>query len=161
MPDIDVKARLKRDWPWLAAIAAASISVGLVRIQGLGYDSHAYWAAARGDLYTGAPDTPGAFLYSPAFAQLNLAYCTIAVAGLYGHLDGHDRTGLCVSPETIGLAIERSIMDLLLARDRNWKRRLGFCPRHRTGIQVSLALDVSATYESDACFGTCLVSYAR
>ncbi|WP_157559061.1 glycosyltransferase family 87 protein [Nocardioides sp. Soil774] len=36
---------------------------------GLGVDSHAYWAAWRGEMYDHAPATRDAFLYSPAFAQ--------------------------------------------------------------------------------------------
>lgn len=35
----------------------------------LGWDSHAYWLAERGTMYTTGPMTTDAYLYSPAFAQ--------------------------------------------------------------------------------------------
>jgi hypothetical protein len=35
----------------------------------LGWDSHAYWLAERGAMYTTGPMTTDAYLYSPAFAQ--------------------------------------------------------------------------------------------
>ncbi len=36
----------------------------------LGWDSHAYWLAERGAMYTTGPMTTDAYLYSPAFAQV-------------------------------------------------------------------------------------------
>ncbi len=51
----------------LCVVGAVSI-VGAV---GLGSDSHAYWLTSREDvLYSRAPSTRDAYLYSPAFAQL-------------------------------------------------------------------------------------------
>lgn len=48
----------------------AWLSVTLVATDlGFGVDSHAYWAAWRGEMYGAAPATRDAYLYSPAFAQ--------------------------------------------------------------------------------------------
>src|SRR6476660_9500429 len=41
-----------------------------VREYGWGFDSAAYWGAWRDGLYDVPPTSQGAFLYSPAFAQL-------------------------------------------------------------------------------------------
>jgi hypothetical protein len=55
---------------WSGGIIFAWLSVTLVASAlGFGVDSHAYWAAWRGEMYDGAPATRDAFLYSPAFAQ--------------------------------------------------------------------------------------------
>lgn len=55
---------------WSASIVFAWLSVTLVASElGFGVDSHAYWAAWRGEMYDEAPATRDAFLYSPAFAQ--------------------------------------------------------------------------------------------
>jgi hypothetical protein len=55
---------------WILALACVGWAVVIVVLFGLGYDSHAYWQAWRGDsLYDRAPTERDAFLYSPAFAQ--------------------------------------------------------------------------------------------
>jgi hypothetical protein len=89
---IDVRARLLTDLPWLCGIGIAGYAAAIVANDGIGYDCHAYWLAARGDLYTTAPNTSGAYLYSPAFAQAIWplaqlpwpAFCTVwlAMAGI-------------------------------------------------------------------------------
>ncbi len=65
-----MRESLKRDLPWIAGIVGVGFSILLVRIDGFGYDSHAYWQAIRGEYYVNAPNTPDAFLYSPAIAQV-------------------------------------------------------------------------------------------
>ena len=70
MADINVRASLKRDLPWALGAAAVCYSVLIVAVEGFGYDSHAYWQAIQGEYYANAPNTPGAYLYSPAFGQL-------------------------------------------------------------------------------------------
>ncbi|WP_439936401.1 glycosyltransferase family 87 protein [Nocardia sp. N13] len=55
---------------WSGSVIFAWLSATLVASElGFGVDSHAYWAAWRGEMYDGAPATRDAFLYSPAFAQ--------------------------------------------------------------------------------------------
>lgn len=68
--DVDVRQRLRRDWPWILAFAGVVNAAFIIVTAGFGWDAHAYWLAARGPLYTGAPNAPDAYLYSPAFAQL-------------------------------------------------------------------------------------------
>lgn len=67
---VDVRQRLRRDWPWILAFAGVTNAVLTIATAGFGWDAHAYWLAARGPLYTGAPNAADAYLYSPAFAQL-------------------------------------------------------------------------------------------
>lgn len=55
---------------WLLALATTNLCVLMAREYGLGWDSHAYWLAWHGPMYTTGPATPLAYLYSPAFAQL-------------------------------------------------------------------------------------------
>lgn len=71
---VDVRASLRRDVPrilYVAAWLAAIIGVRAAFFYPIfGMDSHAYWEAwHRTSLYTTAPGTPNAYLYSPAFAQ--------------------------------------------------------------------------------------------
>lgn len=64
-----MRARLLRDTTWILGVVCAAYALLLVWSQGLGVDAHAYWLAWRGPMYTTAPGTPDAYLYSPAFAQ--------------------------------------------------------------------------------------------
>lgn len=68
--DVDIRYRLRRDWPWILAFAGVVSASLTIATAGFGWDAHAYWLAARGPLYTGAPNAADAYLYSPAFAQL-------------------------------------------------------------------------------------------
>ena len=76
--DIDVRARLPRDVRRILYVAAwAGAAIGLTQewvifkaLGRIGGDSHAYWHALHGPMYTTAPGTLDAFLYSPVFAQL-------------------------------------------------------------------------------------------
>lgn len=71
MGEISIRDRLPGDTLWILAIACVLWSVVIVVLFGLGYDSHAYWQAWRGDsLYDKAPTEQDAYLYSPAFAQV-------------------------------------------------------------------------------------------
>lgn len=70
MAEIDVKARLKSDLPWIGAGFGVYLTYWYLNAFGLGVDAHAYWLAARGPLYTGAPATYDAYLYSPVFVQI-------------------------------------------------------------------------------------------
>lgn len=68
----DIKARRlgALSLAWAGSLVFAWLSVSLVVSElGIGVDSHAYWAAWRGQMYDAAPATRDAFLYSPAFAQ--------------------------------------------------------------------------------------------
>lgn len=73
---IDVRARLWRDVTWIlyAALWVATFIV-MARVifdhtEVLPWaDSHAYWRAAHGPMYTTGPMVDDAYLYSPAFAQ--------------------------------------------------------------------------------------------
>lgn len=65
-----MRARLLRDSAWIFAAFCTAIAAVYVLVQGLGVDAHAYWLAWRGPMYTTAPGTPDAYLYSPAFAQV-------------------------------------------------------------------------------------------
>lgn len=62
-------ARLIRHSVWMFGAFCALIAAAYVWVQGLGVDAHAYWLAWHGPMYTTAPGTPDAYLYSPAFAQ--------------------------------------------------------------------------------------------
>jgi hypothetical protein len=63
------RARLLRDSTWIFGVVSAILALLYVWLQGLGADSHAYWLAWHGPMYTTGPMTQDAFLYSPAFAQ--------------------------------------------------------------------------------------------
>lgn len=67
---IDVRYRLKRDIPWIIAFASLLQAIYMLLAFRYGFDSHAYWLAWRHGLYGAPPNTPDAYLYSPAFAQL-------------------------------------------------------------------------------------------
>lgn len=62
--------RLIRHSVWIFGVFCAALAAAYVWVQGLGVDAHAYWLAWRGPMYTTAPGTPDAYLYSPAFAQV-------------------------------------------------------------------------------------------
>lgn len=64
-----MRARLLRDSAWIFGFVCAVYAGLSVWARGLGVDAHAYWLAWRGPMYTTAPGTPDAYLYSPAFAQ--------------------------------------------------------------------------------------------
>lgn len=64
-----MRARLLRDTTWILGIVCAVYALLSVWFRGIGVDAHAYWLAWRGPMYTTAPGTPDAYLYSPAFAQ--------------------------------------------------------------------------------------------
>ncbi len=77
--EVDVRALLRRDVPrilyvaaWAMAAIGLAILVWYLRLYAMtDFDAHAYWAGARGTaLYSTGPMTVGAYLYSPAFAQL-------------------------------------------------------------------------------------------
>lgn len=69
MRQIDVRQRLVNDLPWVCGIGITAYAAVIVAVDGIGYDAHAYWLTAHGPLYTTGPNTPNAYLYSPAFAQ--------------------------------------------------------------------------------------------
>lgn len=54
---------------YLVTLGLAVIQVTVAVHEPLGTDSHAYWLAWRGSMYTTGPMTRDAYLYSPAFAQ--------------------------------------------------------------------------------------------
>lgn len=64
-----MRARLLRDSAWIFGIVCAAYAGLSVWARGMGVDAHAYWLAWRGPMYTTAPGTPDAYLYSPAFVQ--------------------------------------------------------------------------------------------
>lgn len=64
-----MRTRLLRDSTWIFGIVCAIYALLYIWAIGYGSDSHAYWLAWRGPLYTTAPGTTDAYLYSPAFAQ--------------------------------------------------------------------------------------------
>lgn len=64
-----MRARLLRDSAWILGIVCALEAIFLLPRQRFGVDAHAYWLAWRGPMYTTAPGTPDAYLYSPAFAH--------------------------------------------------------------------------------------------
>ena len=57
---------------WIAAAVFSILGLGYAWQVGLGYDSHAYWAAVQhmDDLYSAPALVRDAYLYSPAFAQV-------------------------------------------------------------------------------------------
>jgi hypothetical protein len=63
------RARLLHDSTWIFGAVSGILALLYVWVQGLGADSHAYWLAWRGPMYTTGPMTENAYLYSPAFAQ--------------------------------------------------------------------------------------------
>lgn len=67
-------ARAPVGWYVLWVVAALVVTQAVLTLPdtGLGYDSHAYWLAARnlGDPYTRPPLARDAFLYSPLFLQI-------------------------------------------------------------------------------------------
>lgn len=65
-----MRDRLLRDSAWIFGIACAAYAGVSVWARGVGVDAHAYWLAWQGPMYTTAPGTPDAYLYSPAFAQI-------------------------------------------------------------------------------------------
>jgi hypothetical protein len=67
--DQATRARLLRDSTWIFGVVSGILALFSVWLQGLGADSHAYWLAWHGPMYTTGPMTQDAFLYSPAFAQ--------------------------------------------------------------------------------------------
>jgi hypothetical protein len=68
--DIGARTLVARSLGWAGSLVFAWLSVTLVVSElGFGVDSHAYWAAWRGQMYDAAPATRDAYLYSPAFAQ--------------------------------------------------------------------------------------------
>lgn len=69
MRQVNVKERLRHDLPWLGAFVVTGMSLFAVVVFRFGWDSHAYWLAARGTMYSTGPNTSDAYLYSPAFAQ--------------------------------------------------------------------------------------------
>lgn len=89
-----MRARLLRDSAWIFGVACAAYAGLYVWVQGIGVDAHAYWLAWRGPMYTTAPGTPDAYLYSPAFAQIIwplaqlpwLPFVSIFTVGLAGVL---------------------------------------------------------------------------
>ena len=64
-----MRARLLRDSTWIFGVVCAAYAGMSVWSRGFGVDAHAYWLAWHGPMYTTAPGTPDAYLYSPAFAQ--------------------------------------------------------------------------------------------
>ncbi|BBH18304.1 hypothetical protein Back2_25910 [Nocardioides baekrokdamisoli] len=55
--------------PRIAAAAGVGYAVLASVYAGFGWDAHAYWSAWHGPMYSAAPGQPGAFLYSPVFAE--------------------------------------------------------------------------------------------
>ncbi|SED35939.1 Protein of unknown function [Nocardioides exalbidus] len=68
-PQVSIRDRLPRDLAWMLAPVVVFGTCLFVVEHGWGFDSAAYWGAWRDGLYDVAPATPGAYLYSPAFAQ--------------------------------------------------------------------------------------------
>ncbi|MDA8439620.1 MAG: glycosyltransferase family 87 protein [Propionibacterium sp.] len=70
--EIDVRERLPRDITWVYGVWGSLFWTYLMATGrwAYGIDSHAYWQAWRGPLYTTAPGTANAYLYSPLFAQV-------------------------------------------------------------------------------------------
>lgn len=69
--EINVRERLFRDTAWIYGLfeSAYLTYVLVTRRIPFGVDSHAYWLIWRGPMYTTAPGTANAYLYSPVFAQ--------------------------------------------------------------------------------------------
>lgn len=66
---VNVRDRLPRDLTWLLGLFMVAGTATWVAEYGWGFDSAAYWGAWRDGLYDVPPASPGAYLYSPAFAQ--------------------------------------------------------------------------------------------
>lgn len=66
---VSVRDRLPRDLTWLLGVFMVAGTTTWVSEYGWGFDSAAYWGAWRDGLYDVPPASPGAYLYSPAFAQ--------------------------------------------------------------------------------------------
>jgi len=64
-----MRTRLLRDTAWILGVVCAAYAFISVLARGFGVDAHAYWLAWHGPMYTTAPGTPDAYLYTPAFAQ--------------------------------------------------------------------------------------------
>ena len=67
---INVRERLPNDVAWMFGLTCTAYTLLSVLDRGFGVDAHAYWLAWQGPMYTTAPGTPDAYLYSPAFAQV-------------------------------------------------------------------------------------------
>jgi Glycosyltransferase family 87 len=65
-----MRTRLFRDTAWILGVVCGAYAFFSVWAQGFGADAHAYWLAWHGPMYTTAPGTPDAYLYTPAFAQV-------------------------------------------------------------------------------------------
>lgn len=68
--------RVQRRYPrllevttWTLAVVMTVKAALVIALLRYGYDSHAYWLAWRGPMYSSAPNVQDAYLYSPAFAQ--------------------------------------------------------------------------------------------
>ena len=70
MSDISVRERLPLHLAWMLAPVVLWGTYLFVDAQGWAIDSTAYWGAWRGGLYDQPPAHEGAYLYSPAFAQV-------------------------------------------------------------------------------------------
>lgn len=70
-----METNLRRRLP-LVACCVLLACVGLIETKahvdlgGAGWDARSYWGAWRGEMYAGSVGDPGAYLYSPAFAQV-------------------------------------------------------------------------------------------
>lgn len=73
---------------WLAGIYVVLDTFHLYAVYGgVGKDAHAYWLTAHTDkLYTTAPGTPDAYLYSPAFAQVVRPFAWALPFGVFSAL---------------------------------------------------------------------------
>jgi hypothetical protein len=69
MPEPHVERALRHGL-WLVAGGLLGFYLLGAAVDGLGWDSHAYWLAWRHGLYGGRPEQDDAYLYSPAFAQV-------------------------------------------------------------------------------------------
>lgn len=86
---INVRERLPNDVAWIFGISCTAYTLLSVLDRGFGVDAHAYWLAWQGPMYTTAPGTPDAYLYSPTFAQVIWplaqfpwpAFATIVIVG--------------------------------------------------------------------------------
>ena len=81
--------RLARDGYILLALAFLALRLFQVPPWDQSVDAYAYWTTRDGDLYDGqTAGAMGAYLYSPAFAQLDPAADDPALADLRHDLDG-------------------------------------------------------------------------
>lgn len=69
MSTVEVRERLPRDLALPLGAAATFIAAGGVARHGLGWDARAYFDAWTGGMYEVSPGYPGAYNYSPVFAQ--------------------------------------------------------------------------------------------